>query len=210
MTFRSRVSLLILVVIIVFPSIAFAASESQRPPVPAAAVGALIMWWICSRRKQQPIGGWLLYYFIQLYLGFVLVLFMTVIALENYRPAAWEDCTLYYLFLLSTVPGFLIEIAQVVVATGLLRVREWRWVNYLRMVLVVDLVFVGIAMAIDAMHFQDSIAFDVLALIWPIAWLPYFSKSKRVERVFKTKDWLGQPVAAPPDTLLASPHKEKQ
>src|SRR6266481_2399535 len=102
-------------------SIEFAASESQRPPVPAAAVGALIMWWICSRRKQQPIGGWLLYYFIQLYLGFVLVLFMTVIALENYRPAAWEDCTLYYLFLLSTVPGFLIEIAQVVVATGLLR-----------------------------------------------------------------------------------------
>src|SRR6266478_2011811 len=60
LTFRSRVSLLILVVIIVFPSIAFAASESQRPPVPAAAVGALIMWWIFSRRKQQPIGGWLL------------------------------------------------------------------------------------------------------------------------------------------------------
>lgn len=182
---------------IVFPSIAFAASESQRPPIPGAAVGALIMWWICSRRKQQAIGGWLLYYFIQLYTGFVLTVFMTLISLENYRPSAWEGSNLYYLFLLSTVPGLIIEIAQVIVGTGLLRVRDWRWVNYLRLVLVVNLVFVGIALAIDAMYFQDSIAFDVLAFIWPIIWLPYFSKSKRVERVLKIKDWVAQPVVAP-------------
>lgn len=189
---RSRVTFLIFIVAIVFPSIAFAASESQRPPVPGAViVGALIMWWICSRRKQQPIGGWLLYYLIQLYFGFVFSLFVTLISIENYRPSVWEGSNLYYFFLLSTVPGLIIEIAQVIVATGLLRVRDWRWVNYLRMVLVIDLVFVMIAVGIDAIHFQDSIAFDVFSLIWPIIWLPYFSKSKRVERVFKTKDWVG-------------------
>jgi hypothetical protein len=197
LSFRRRVAFLVSIVTIVFPSIVFAASESQRPPVPGAAVGALIMWWICYHRRQQPIGGWLLYYFIQLYVAFAFALFITLISLENYRPSAWEGSNLYYLFLLSTVPGLIIEIAQVIVATGLLRVRDWRWVSYLKMVLVVHLVFVGIAIAIDAMYFQDSIVFDVLALIWPIIWLPYFSKSKRVERVFKTKDWLGQPVAAP-------------
>jgi hypothetical protein len=143
LSFRRRVAFLVSIMTIAFPSIVFAASESQRPPIPGAAVGALIMWWICSRRRQQPIGGWLLYYFIQLYLAFAFTLFMTLISLENYRPSAWDDSNLYYLFLLSTVPGFMVEIAQAVVATGLLSVRDWRWVSYLKMALVVDLVFVG-------------------------------------------------------------------
>ncbi len=88
------------------------------------------------------------------------------------------------------------EMAQVVVATGLLRVRDWKWVKHLKAVLITNLVFAAIAIGIDAVHFQDSVAFDVLGLVWPTIWLPYFSRSTRVERVFKTKDWGGQTVVA--------------
>ena len=65
-----------------------------------------------------------------------------------------------------------------------MKTRDYYWVKQLKVVLVLDLIFVLLAMLIDYQFFKDNLPFDVLALIWPLIWLPYFSKSVRVEKVF--------------------------
>jgi len=42
--------------------------------------GGLIAWWICSRRKREQLGGWLLFYYWQLYGGALMsVIFLGVL-----------------------------------------------------------------------------------------------------------------------------------
>jgi len=147
----------------------------------------LIIW--CVQSRHKPIGGWLLLFFIQLYLGIVVTAVLTVSSIANYYPSTWNGSPLYYLFLLSTVPGLLLRATQTVAGCFLLRTRAWKWVSRLRVLLVADLVCAIISLVIDLASFPDSIVFSVIALIWPLMWLPYFYVSKRVKRVFLTKDW---------------------
>jgi len=44
-------------------------------------------------------------------------------------------------------------------------------------------------MAIDKYYFRTNILLSALPMIWPLIWLPYFSVSKRVKKVFQTHDW---------------------
>ena len=191
---RSILALFIATIALEPPLLAQSSSSNPAPAVPGGFIGALIMWWICSRRRHQAIGGWLLYFFIQLYISLGVTILLFIAGFENYRPSAWEGSGLYPLFILSTVPGLLLVPVQVTFGTFVLNRRDWKWVQRLKVVLLIDLVFVLIALAIDSYYFSDNVFFDVYSLIWPSIWLPYFTKSKRVQRVFKTKDWFEQAV----------------
>lgn len=182
---------------LLFPAIAMAESGSSVSGAPVGLVGAIIMYLICSRRKAKEIGGWLLYYYIQLYIGAIFMVVLTIVSINNYNPSLWEEQKTYMLFVFSTIPGIAIFLVQAGVATMAMKTRDYYWIKKLKLVLVLDLIFVLSAMVIDYQFFNDNLPFDVLGLIWPLIWLPYFSKSVRVEKVFVTKDRLTVPSLAP-------------
>jgi hypothetical protein len=175
-----------------------AATDAGRtPPAPTGIVGLLI-WFICFNNRKKEIGGWLLYYYIQLYIGVVITLVLALVSFHNYLPTAWAaQPNLYPLFLLSTVPGVVVVPVQLVLAERLRLSRDYRHVHTLRVVLWADLAAAIVGTVIDARFFEQNLGFDILALIWPCIWLPYFYVSKRVVRVFRTKDWVSPAPPAP-------------
>jgi hypothetical protein len=178
---------------LLFTSVAPAAAQngSQTSSTSVPGLGALIMWYVCAKRKAQEIGGWLLYFYIQLYIGVIISLLVGLAAYENYLPSTWvENQSLYPLFLLSAVPGIVILPIQLVVAERLRKSRDVRFVRSLRTVLWVQLAAAVVGAVIDYAQFPDNLPLDVLAVIWPSVWLPYFHMSKRVKRVFETKNWV--------------------
>lgn len=171
------------------PLTLLAANGGQTRTPGVGGGGLLIMWYICHRRRHNPIGGWLLFYYIQLYLGALFSLLIVAASLEYYSPSSWDDSGLYAISLISSVPQLVLVAAQVAVATALLKVRSWRLVSYLKGVLAALIAFGLLSLALDYGHFPDAVLLDLYSLIWPLIWLPYFSVSKRVRSVFQTKDW---------------------
>ncbi len=174
----------------------------QQPALPGCGClfqVLLIVW--CVQSRQKPIGGWLLLFFIQLYFGVAGSAVITIASIANFDPSSWNGSPLYYLYLLSAVPGLLMRGAEAVVGVGILRTRAWKWVAWLRRVLIADLVFALIGLGIDLVSFPQNIVFSVLALLWPMIWLPYFYMSKRVRRVFATGDWDKSPPETPAATV---------
>ena len=160
--------------LLLFQNIAMAESGSSVSGAPIGLVGALIMYLICSGRKAKEIGGWLLYYYIQLYIGAIFMVVITIVSINNYNPSLWEDQKAYMLFLFLMIPEIAVFLVQAGVATMAMKTRDYYWVKKLKVVLVLDLIFVLSAMLIDYQFFKDNLPFDVLALIWPLMWLPYF------------------------------------
>jgi hypothetical protein len=152
---------------------------------------ALMMWYVCVRRQKKEIGGWLLYYYIQLYIAAITVVLVTISTFDSYLPETWINSPdLYPFFLLSTVPGLLLFISQFVVAEKLRMSRNYAYVLILRYVLFADLAASLIAMIVNNQYFEGSSTgfFNMVTMIWPIIWIPYFYFSKRVKGVFKNRD----------------------
>jgi len=169
------------------------ASQSERPSTAPSAGGALalILFVICYSRRKKAIGGWLLFYFIQLFWGVFLSLILTLTSIRNYNPSEYGSTSLYLLFLMTTIPSFLLRLAQVGLSFKLIpdQHRNWKFVNMLRVILGLELLFALIGIPIDLVHWPENVALDIFALIWPLIWLPYFSFSKRVRSVYLSKDW---------------------
>jgi hypothetical protein len=164
---------------------------AKSPRIPGGGVGAIAIWYICSSRKNQEIGGWLLYYYIQLYLGVTVSLVLLAFSFQNYLPTAWDaQPLLYTLFLMSMLPTLALFAIQLVVAEKLRRSRDYEWLRRLRSVLWAGLAVAVLGFAIDYNYFEDSVVFDVVTLIFSTIWLAYFCVSRRVTRVFRTKDWV--------------------
>jgi hypothetical protein len=173
------------------------AADEQRRGVPGGGIcGVVVMYLICSRRKHEEIGGWLLYFYIQLYLGLIVTIVVTAISYDSYLPSAWAEAEpgLYGWFLLSTVPGVVLFPLELIAAEALRITRRARLRWVLIAVMAADLVMAIVGMAVDTAHFPDNIPLDVVTLIWPLVFIPYFLVSKRVKRVFVTRDWKGVPA----------------
>jgi hypothetical protein len=148
----------------------------------------LIIWFVCAIRRKKEIGGWLLYYYIRLYIGAIIVVVVIVGSRDNYLPEAWiNEPDLYPFFLLTTVPGLLLYCAEFVVAEKLRRSRSYAYVPILRYILFANLASSLIAIAINHKYFEGSSQgfFNIMTMIWPIIWIPYFYFSKRVKSVFR-------------------------
>ncbi len=152
---------------------------TQFPPL-----GGLIwpiLWAIVSySRRKEEIGGWLFFYYGQLYLGSVLTV---LLLLANFQPAD-------PLYLFTIVPLSAIIIAQAVVAHRLRRTRDPAYLIPLRRILWAHLLFAIIKIAIDSKYSPIATILDGIGVIWPALWLPYFYRSVRVGHVFVTKDWM--------------------
>jgi hypothetical protein len=164
---------------------------SNRPKTPALPIGLLIVWWICARRKQHAIGGWLAYYYYQLYVGILISVGMIAgITIQSYVPEYFSgDHKTYVLFLLSALPILILTVFEAVVATFLMALKTWDLVQLLRKVLIALVAAQLIGLVIDIRYFPDNIPLSLLAFVSTVLWTGYFYRSKRVHRVFESHDW---------------------
>jgi succinate dehydrogenase/fumarate reductase cytochrome b subunit len=178
----------------------FAASTSTAPTTPSLPFGGGLIWWIiCARRKQQSIGGWLLFYYWQIFSGAALSAILLVsVGYSAYMPEAYANATDHWLFVISGAPTILLLFVHAAAALMLLCVRTWDALVLLRNIVLGQVAFQWLAVAIDAWKFPDDLTLDVFAAVQMSAWLLYLFRSERVERVFKYDNW---EQAAPASTL---------
>jgi hypothetical protein len=190
MWFRLR---LVGMFILIAANPAFAAS-GDTPRQPLAGGGLLVTLAIVYLSRRRAIGGWLLYFYIQLYFSLAISIIFVPQVISNLNPRQWDNSFLYVMFFLSVVPVLVVEVIEVIVATRLLLRRNENSVRALRNTLLALVITSAAAIAIDLGYFRDvSLFFDMLTLAFAIIWTLYFAKSKRVRSVFIDNQWTYDP-----------------
>jgi hypothetical protein len=194
-------------------SIANAAGDAaQNPTTPSfGGLGLLIAY--LSRRRE--IGGWLLYFYMQLYVSLVLTVLLTVPYIRYFNPTLWARTDLYVWYLFSTCPAFIAQVAETFIGTRMLSRRTEAGVRALRFSIGALFVTTAISWIVDLKFFEDGGAestgttvMDVMTLAFSAIWLAYFYKSIRVRRVFIEHNWTY--VDAPQKTPAERRHLHKR
>ena len=204
-----RIDITALVPIVVFGagSCAIAATEGPTAQTPTTG-GFLLGFAIAYLTRRSQIGGWLLYYYMQLYSSLLLNTFLTLVTqsgIAQLNPNAWDSAPLYTWYVVSVGPVLLLMAIEAVIATYLLARRNKANVRRLQTVLMLLVAAAGLSLAIDLSFFSAgaSTFFDVLTLVSAVVWYLYFRQSKRVRLVFIEHNWnyAAQQGAKPPLTL---------
>ena len=171
-------------------------STSTSSQATKAPIGILIAWWICNSRKRKAIGGWLLYYYMQLFVGTAFAILMILISLgtlgENLNIANWGNETMqYFLYIISVIPSDILLVVELVFGSMLLskKFRNRKFYNLLRITIAASFGFGLIGFIIDSNYWPENIALDVLPMIGSAPWFLYFTYSKRVKFVFIENKW---------------------
>ncbi len=172
-----------------------ASADTTRQPV--AGSGLLIAFAIAYLSRRRAIGGWLLYFYIQLYLGLLISLLFISQVVSNLDPNQWEDSFQYVMFFLSVAPVVITQFLEMGVATILLFQRNESIVKLLRKTLYALVATSAAALAIDISYFSDtpSIFIDALTLVFAIIWSLYFLKARRIQLVFIERNWIFTPFS---------------
>jgi len=185
-------SFFILTIFLTFPNVLFAAADAATKTNPSTMGAAFwITFFIVYFSRKKAIGGWLLYYYVQLYISIFVSVAILFTSLNNFKPSSWEDISLYPFYLISVVPSYLLSLVQLFISTKLLFIK-YRNINnlkFLRMIMVVTIIFDVIGLAIDIKHFSDNVFLSGYILIITIIWCAYFYTSKRVNAVFIENKW---------------------
>jgi hypothetical protein len=152
-------------------------------------LGILLAWWICNRNKRNPIGGWLMFYYWQVYGGILVTLLFFALSAQSYVPENFDSTRRFALFLASALPGLILLFIEAAVATFLLSARTWDMVKLLRCVMMALIAVTLLGTVIDGLYFPESLAFGFLGLGSTTIWLAYFFRSKRIQHVFWAHDW---------------------
>lgn len=169
-----------------------ATSSSGSQYTPTFPGGILVAWLICNGAKRNQIGGWLLFFYWQLYAGILMTAAFFAMNIQSYIPENFESTGKYLLFLASAVPDILLYLVMLTVGTLLLVTRTWDVLKLLRWVIGLSLAVKIAGLVIDAIYFPDSNELEALTYISIISsalWLAYLFRSVRVKHVFKTHDW---------------------
>jgi hypothetical protein len=186
---RILIPLSILIGILAGPVGLFAASGQSGSQYTPTFPGGLIAWLVCNGRKRNQIGGWLLFFFWQLYSGLIISAVLFAANIQSYVPENFTTTQQYALFILSTIPVFTIFLVQLAVGTVLLSARTWDVLKLLRWLIGAEVVASSVSTIIDANYFPDNVGLNFLTLIPQILWLAYFFRSARVKHVFQIHDW---------------------
>jgi len=153
--------------------------------------GAIVAWIVCNTRKKYEFGGWLLFFYWQLYSGVVMTTIFFLINFQSYVPENFgRHPATYYWFLASALPNLVIFVLQVAVGTILLSVRTWDLLVLLRGLIAAQVIATIAAIVIDVKYFPENVALNIVTMLVPqAAWLAYFCVSKRVRHVFQAHDW---------------------
>ena len=166
----------------------FLASNNQFTPTFPFGI---IAWIVCNARKRSEIGGWLLFFYWQLFSGMVMTLIFFSINFQSYVPENFgTHPARFYWFLASAVPSIVILFLQFAVATILIWVRTWDLLQLLRWLFVAQVALMIAGIIIDANYFPDDLILGIImGLIPETAWMAYLFTSNRVRHVFQIHDW---------------------
>jgi hypothetical protein len=176
-----------------WPALADAASQ---PAQNSFFTILFVAWGIAYLSRRRAIGGWLFYFYLQLFLSLLFSFIFLPGIISNLNPNSWDSSLRYVMFLASTVPTLVTQYVEVFAASRLLRTRNAANLNFLRIVLAVLAVASGVGMAIDLQYFVANAVFDVLTFVFALIWSLYFWRAQRVRKVFIENSWT-HPDAVP-------------
>jgi hypothetical protein len=146
-------------------------------------------------RRKEEIGGWLLVFFSQMYVGVTVVLLGSIPIVAHAFPATPSDARPAAKLVAVVTLLRLAAYATVAIASSfLLRERNSVWVERLRLALGAALLLNGIALVIDILYFPSTLVRNLFGWIVLLAWLIYFFVSVRVKMVFFSKTWGQMPA----------------
>ena len=148
---------------------------------------------ICYFRRKEAIGGWLLFYFFQLYYGAFnsLPVFIQGIG-GGWFPTSFNSSSDYLMFLLIILPTNLCILSEVVISILLMQhqTRDKKYVKILLIVFAVDFLTSIISLPIDISNTDYVASFiSFLHVLLSALWFFYFRTSNRVKLVFVDKKW---------------------
>jgi hypothetical protein len=157
--------------------------------IPAFPVG-IIACIVCNMRKRSEFGGWLLFFYWQLYSGAVLTIFLFLGNFQAYVPENFAThASKHHWLMITAVSTIVILALQIAVGTMLIVVRSWDMLQFLRILLAAQIVAMLAALIVDANYFPNYVPYRVGGLISEGIWMAYFFTSDRVRHVFKVHDW---------------------
>jgi hypothetical protein len=181
-------------------------SATSRTTTPGA--GLVIAYWICKSQKRKAIGGWLLFYYMQLFGGVIIYLILFVAfsptLRENLNIGNWNgNTTQYFLYVLSIVPTIILFVIELALGIMLLskKFRHRKFYNFLRTTIAASLGFGVLALIIDSNYWPENIALDYLPIIIYAFWFLYFTFSRRVKMVIIENKW---------DANIMYPHEKQE
>jgi hypothetical protein len=173
--------------------LAIAATTVTSPFVPDIAQRlvpiSILFAIVCSLRKKQEIGGWLMYFYYQIYAGAIASVLMVARSFDAYLPRPWNNETRHLLFVLAVIPRMLGLWIVVAIATTLLKHRDVTRLQTLRLVLGIEVFLCLVSLVIDFFQYPSVLPFNLMQAIGLSLWLIYFYVSERVHHVFVTHDW---------------------
>ena len=182
-----------------FSAILLLATDVATKPVNPLGSAGIVVWIVCSLRKRYSIGGWLLFYFWQIFSGAAMTaFFLTSTGYRAYMPEIHHSVMNQWLFFISAAPQAVLLFMQAGAALMLLCVRTWDALQLVRYIALATAAFAWIGALIAGTKFHSDLPIQLIGAVQMSVWAAYLFASKRVERVFKYDDW---EQATPTSTL---------
>ena len=148
---------------------------------------ALACGLIAIVRRKRAIGGWLFYFFCQVFIGLALLAVST--HWKYYLPREWSDPLRYFLFTLSSLSRMVLLAAVAIICIVLAETRHAQWITALQYALAAYAFSTVLKILVDIYSFPGAASRDAMSLGFPLVWMAYFSVSERVRKVFREKTW---------------------
>jgi hypothetical protein len=133
-------------------------------------------------RRKHAIGGWLFYFYCQVFLGLALIGAST--SWKSYLPRAWNDPVRYFAYAISNLSRVALLAAIGAICIRLACTRERRYVCGLQYALATYAFLTVLKLLADFYNFTAAASRDALSLAFPVVWMVYFGASRRVRVVF--------------------------
>lgn len=123
-----------------------------RPLAPVGLIFALL----CYFRRMDEFGGWLMFFYYQIFATIVLLLLQVFWRFREYLPSWWESEWDHIIFLYAVLPRIFAFLLVGGVALVLIKQRNWFWVRNLRVALASAMVLVTMSLLVDLAYFPAA------------------------------------------------------
>lgn len=173
-----------------FGAILLLATNAANTSVNPLGIGGIVAWVVCANRKQYSIGGWLLFYFWQIFSGAAMSAFFLInTGYRAYIPEVHPNVMSHWLFFISAAPQGVLLFAQAGAALMLLCVRTWDALQLVRYIALATATFCWVGVFIAGIKFPSDLTIQVIGALQMSLWTTYLFASNRVVRVFKHDNW---------------------